>query len=158
MKTYLGFSTQTSSPVVRFFCPLFRHVVVVTDGYLIQVGTDGVRIFKCGPREIRLLENAGWVFVEVTSKKETNNPSLRGVAPKADDEAIQLKPINLNTLENFLIGLLRRLRRLAMTELIFLCLPFTCLTCVSFAKRALNIRNPFIWTPDQLFRFIVQNA
>ena len=30
--------------------------------------------------------------------------------------------------------------------------PLQFLTCVGFAKRALNIRAPFIWTPDQLFR------
>ena len=28
------------------------------------------------------------------------------------------------------------------------------LTCVGFAKRALGIRNPFIWTPDQLYRYL----
>lgn len=27
-------------------------------------------------------------------------------------------------------------------------------TCVSFAKRALGIRKPFIWTPDQLYRYL----
>ena len=33
---------------------------------------------------------------------------------------------------------------------------FNCqfLTCVGFAKRALGIRRPFIWTPDGLFRFL----
>lgn len=28
------------------------------------------------------------------------------------------------------------------------------LTCVGFAKRALGIKNPFIWTPDQLYRYL----
>ena len=31
------------------------------------------------------------------------------------------------------------------------------LTCVGFAKRAIGIRNPFIWTPDQLYRKVVSN-
>jgi len=30
----------------------------------------------------------------------------------------------------------------------------TILTCVGFAKRCLGIRNPFIWTPDGLYRKI----
>ncbi|MDR1207670.1 MAG: hypothetical protein LBK26_04635 [Rickettsiales bacterium] len=28
------------------------------------------------------------------------------------------------------------------------------LSCVGFAKRALGIRNPFVWTPDQLYKKI----
>jgi hypothetical protein len=28
------------------------------------------------------------------------------------------------------------------------------LTCVGFAKRALGISKPFIWTPDQLYRYL----
>lgn len=31
------------------------------------------------------------------------------------------------------------------------------LTCVGFAKRALGIRAPFIWTPDGLYRRIVNS-
>ena len=31
------------------------------------------------------------------------------------------------------------------------------LTCVGFAKRVLAIRNPFVWTPDQLFRIITHD-
>jgi len=30
--------------------------------------------------------------------------------------------------------------------------PLQFLTCVGFAKRATGINNPFIWTPDQLYR------
>ncbi|MCL2538411.1 MAG: hypothetical protein FWF34_01145 [Alphaproteobacteria bacterium] len=32
--------------------------------------------------------------------------------------------------------------------------PLQLLTCVGFAKRALGIRNPFILTPDQLYKKI----
>ncbi|MDR2412964.1 MAG: hypothetical protein LBD50_02005 [Rickettsiales bacterium] len=28
------------------------------------------------------------------------------------------------------------------------------LTCVGFAKRALGINKPFIWTPDQLYKYL----
>jgi hypothetical protein len=31
------------------------------------------------------------------------------------------------------------------------------LTCVGFAKRAIGIRAPFVFTPDQLYRHIVKN-
>ncbi|MBN1324903.1 MAG: hypothetical protein JW974_01670 [Alphaproteobacteria bacterium] len=30
----------------------------------------------------------------------------------------------------------------------------TLLTCVGFAKHALGINNPFMWTPDQLYRHL----
>lgn len=32
----------------------------------------------------------------------------------------------------------------------------TLLTCVGFAKRALGIRQRLIWTPDQLYRYLIQ--
>ena len=31
-------------------------------------------------------------------------------------------------------------------------LAFNFLSCVGFAKRAIGMRNPFIWTPDQLYK------
>jgi hypothetical protein len=30
------------------------------------------------------------------------------------------------------------------------------LSCVGFAKRALAINKPFVWTPDQLYRYLVE--
>lgn len=32
----------------------------------------------------------------------------------------------------------------------------TLLTCVGFAKRALRIKNRLIWTPDQLYRYLLR--
>jgi hypothetical protein len=34
---------------------------------------------------------------------------------------------------------------------------FNFLSCVGFAKRAMGIRDPFIWTPDQLYKKIRQS-
>ena len=103
-KIFIGFTTKTSAILPRFFCMLFRHCVIITDGVLIQVGYDGVRAFRVGSREIKKLERAGWVFLEL---------------------------------------------RVESGELKYNAFQF--LTCVGFAKRALGIQNPFIWTPDQLF-------
>ena len=64
-KILIGFATKTSAILPKFFCPLFRHCVVVAGGVLIQLGTDGVRTFRVGPREIKKLEDAGWVFLEL---------------------------------------------------------------------------------------------
>jgi hypothetical protein len=64
MKIMVGFTTKTSVAWPRFFCQLFRHCTVVADGVLIQIATDGVRAFRAGPREIRKLESAGWVFLD----------------------------------------------------------------------------------------------
>ena len=109
-KIFIGFTTKTSAVWPKFFCPLFRHVVIVTDGVLIQVGLDGVRAFRVRAREIQRLERAGWVFLELRVQSSEFRVSRFGL-----------------------------------------------LTCVGFAKRAAGIRNPLIWTPDQLFRAIARN-
>jgi hypothetical protein len=36
----------------------------------------------------------------------------------------------------------------------FFTFHFSFLTCVGFAKRALGINKPFIWTPDQLYKYL----
>jgi hypothetical protein len=38
-----------------------------------------------------------------------------------------------------------------------LCSITYALSCVGFTKRALGIHNPFIWTPDQLYKLIMNN-
>jgi hypothetical protein len=86
---------------------LFRHCVVVTDGFLIQAGLDRVRVFRVNRRAIERLRAAGWVFVAADACGGGGG--------------------------------------------IFL-------TCVGFAKRAAGIRAPFVWTPDQLFRFLVKSS
>lgn len=35
-------------------------------------------------------------------------------------------------------------------------LPAHFIGCVGFVKGALGIRNPFIWTPDQLYRYLTK--
>lgn len=100
---------KTSAVMPQFFCAIFRHCAVVIDETLIQIGTDGVRLFKCGPRQIAMLESAGWVFLQCA----------------IDNEQLTIGHGRLQIL-----------------------------TCVGFAKRAIGIRAPFIWTPDQLFRFL----
>jgi len=35
--------------------------------------------------------------------------------------------------------------------------PLQLLTCVGFAKRALGIRAPFVWTPDGLYKQLTSN-
>ncbi|MDR3208385.1 MAG: hypothetical protein LBT45_00890 [Rickettsiales bacterium] len=118
-KILVGFATKTSAVLPSFFCALFRHCAIVADGMLIQIGTDKIRLFRVRAREIRKLENAGWVFVKVNSPKSIKN----GRTSESRLSAIDF-------------GLL------------------TFLTCVGFAKRALGIRAPFVWTPDQLFRML----
>ena len=109
-KIIVGFTTNTSAAWPRFFCNLFCHCVVVIDGMLVQIGTDGIRLFRCGAREIEKLESSGWVFLEC---------AMGYGRPRIN--------------------------------------PCQFLTCVGFAKRAIGIRSPFIWTPDQLFRFLSRN-
>jgi len=55
-KILIGFATKTSAILPKFFCPLFRHCVIVA---------GGVRTFLVWPREIKKLEDAGWVFLEL---------------------------------------------------------------------------------------------
>ena len=74
-KIFVGFACGTSAWLPKFFCPLFRHCAVVMDGFFIQIGTDGARLFRAGPREIKKLENAGWVFVECETAAAPNNPA-----------------------------------------------------------------------------------
>jgi len=106
----VGFTTKTSARFSPFFCPLFRHCAVIADGILIQVATDGIRCFRCGRAEIRRLERAGWVFLELGVRNEE---------------------LGMFFVPNFL-------------------------TCVGFAKRAAGIRNPFILTPDGLFKAMLK--
>ena len=105
----VGFTTSGPAGLPGFFCAGFKHVAVVIDRMFVQIGTDGIRMFKCGPREIRKLEAAGWTFIEV-------NGAAGGTG---------------------------------------LFIP-QFLTCVGFAKRALGIHAPFVWTPDQLFRYLAR--
>jgi hypothetical protein len=116
-KILVGFTAETSAIWPKFFCPLFRHSVVLIDGALIQVGIDRVRAFPAGRREIAKLEKAGWIFIEAS------------------------------------VGNRRPAARAG-----FLPANFQFLTCVGFAKRALGIHAPFVWTPDQLFMFMARNA
>jgi hypothetical protein len=109
-KIIIGFTHKTSAILPKFFCPVFRHCAVVIDGTFVQIGTDGIRMFRVRAREIKKLENAGWIFVELAISNE-----------------------KLEMQKNH----------------------FSLLTCVGFAKRALGIRAPFVWTPDQLFAFLV---
>ena len=118
-KIFVGWTTKTSAILPKFFCPLFRHCVVVVDGVLIQIGVDGIRAFKVGMREIKKLEDAGWVFTQLTM----NNEQCKINAAKK-------------------------------TDCSFFIVNYSFLTCVGFAKRALGIRAPFVWTPDQLFRLV----
>ena len=106
----MGFTTSGPTRLSGFFCAGFKHVAVVVDGIFVQIGADGIRMFQCGPREIKRLETAGWTFVGV----------LGGRASGAGFFIPQF------------------------------------LTCVGFAKRALGIHAPFVWTPDQLFRYLAR--
>jgi hypothetical protein len=69
-KIMMGFTRETSAIWPKFFCAVFRHCAVVMDGALIQIGTNGVRLFRAGPREIGKLEAAGWVFVKCARGNE----------------------------------------------------------------------------------------
>lgn len=66
-KLLIGFTTKTSAKWPKFFCPLFKHCVVIDDGILIQVGTDRIKTFRVGKKEIKKLEENGWVFVRIQS-------------------------------------------------------------------------------------------
>jgi len=57
---------------------VFRHCVVVIDGHLIQIATDGVKVFRLGAREIRRLERAGWIFIECGMLKLESEISAYG--------------------------------------------------------------------------------
>jgi hypothetical protein len=108
-KIIVGFTTKSTAVLPRFFCALFRHCAIITDGMLIQIASDGIRSFKIGKREITKLEESGWMFMEYEIP---------------DNHGLKIPHI---------------------------------LTCVGFAKKALGINNIFIWTPDQLFRFIYRS-
>lgn len=75
-KMLIGFTHTSSAVLPRFFCRIFRHSAVVIDGVLIQIATDGVRCFPVGPREIRRLENAGWVFIKCNLQSAKFNCNL----------------------------------------------------------------------------------
>jgi hypothetical protein len=135
-KILVGFATKTSAVLPRFFCALFRHCAVVIDGTLIQIGPDGVRLFRVRAREIGKLEAAGWVFLRVRGQGLGTGVIGRNVSLSANHES-------------------RVAAREPLTPVPNPCPSF--LTCVGFAKRALGIRAPFVWTPDQLFRMIVNS-
>jgi hypothetical protein len=103
------FTTKSTAEFPRFFCALFRHCTIITDGMLIQIASDGIKSFMVGNKEIKKLEKSGWVFMEYEIP---------------DNQGLRMPHI---------------------------------LTCVGFAKKALGINNIFIWTPDQLFRFIYRS-
>ena len=112
----IGFTHKTSKILPRLFCRRFRHCAVVIRNkekgirnkyVMYQAGKGPIELIHLNKRDLKILEQHGWIFVEIKRN---------------------LIPFSL-----------------------FL---FPYLTCVGFAKRALGIRNPFIWTPDQLYRKI----
>ncbi|MDR1071562.1 MAG: hypothetical protein LBL21_02900 [Rickettsiales bacterium] len=135
-KILVGFATKTSAFLPSFFCALFRHCAVVIDGTLVQVGPDGIRLFRVRAREIGKLEAAGWVFVD--SGFAIRNSRFVRARRTTNPESRIANPDYRRLLSTIDFGL------------------WTFLTCVGFAKRALGIRAPFVWTPDQLFRLIVR--
>ncbi|HNY25620.1 MAG TPA: hypothetical protein PKJ33_03715 [Alphaproteobacteria bacterium] len=113
----IGFSEKTSKIIPKIFCKKFRHCAV-----LIQQKTTGkeqkylllnpsirkIDIFLLKSRDLKILENNDWVFIQVKHKQE-----------------------NISTL----------------------CHIKYSLTCVGFTKQALGIKNPWILTPDQLYKY-----
>ncbi len=81
---------------------------------MIQVGSGKISLIPLQIRDLTILEQHGWVFIEHKAQGYCLIPNLC------------LMPYNL------------------------------CpnITCVSFVKRALGIHAPFIWTPDQLYKYL----
>ena len=108
----IGFTTKTSKKISKIFCKRFKHCAILLDNNdsytFIQIATDGIRTIIISDKEIKLLKDSGWVFINVKTKQNKYN------------------------------------------------FP-TMLTCVGFAKRAFGITNPFLWTPDALYKYLLKN-
>lgn len=131
----IAFTHKTSKRLARILCRRFRHCCVIFDAgrqkILVQIGIDGVRLIPVDAAAMRRMRQTGWVMVKVRNKE-------KGIRNKT--------------------GLCRRKQlfptALTKTYSLFL-IPFSFLTCVGFAKRAMGTKNPFIWTPDGLYRELV---
>lgn len=106
----IGFTHNTGKILPRIFCRKFRHCAIILEQkdikykyIMLQVGFGRVNFIPLQKRDLKILEQNGWVFLQ--QKCYLNN--------------YKLSP-----------------------------------TCVSFAKRALGIRAPFVLTPYQLFKYL----
>jgi len=107
----IGFTHRTSKILPRLFCRHFRHCAVILKDkenkyILIQAGLGIRKLIVLQKRDLKILEQYGWVFVKF--------PTAGASCP----------------------------------------MPYST-TCVGFVKRTLDIRAPFIWTPDQLYRYLL---
>ena len=132
----IAFTTNTSKRISRILCRHFRHCVVIFEQepgtyILAQIGIDGVRLIPLKTRDLNKLKFAGWELLDINLACGTadHNTTINRTATNHNDDHKTARPHHCITL----------------------------LTCVGFAKRALSIQNPFIWTPDQLYRYLYKH-
>ncbi|MDR0803676.1 MAG: hypothetical protein LBO08_01115 [Rickettsiales bacterium] len=61
----IGFTPNTNMILLRLVLRRWRHCAVVYRGYMYHIGPDGNKKIRLNKTGIRLLENAGWVFVRM---------------------------------------------------------------------------------------------
>ncbi|MCL1891830.1 MAG: hypothetical protein FWF97_00840 [Alphaproteobacteria bacterium] len=173
MKIIIGFTHKTSKILPKIFCRNFRHCAVITENpsrqlvaftrirtdakrrankekrtknkyIMIQVGFGAIKFIPLQKRDLKILEQHGWMFVPLVKGGkflgEQREPRNLGGLFCNTRTLHDNPPILLNSPHS---GSLSKIPPLTRGT-----------TCVGFAKRALGIRRPLIWTPDQLYRHI----
>jgi hypothetical protein len=122
----IGFTDKTSKIIPRIFCRKFRHCAIILNN-----------------KEKRIM-NKNYIMLQFIRPNKI--------------ELIRLSARDLKILESHGWVFLKEKgrRKKAEGKSTFSFFLFTSsFTCVSFAKKILGIRNPFIQTPDQLYAYFV---
>ena len=122
----IAFSPHSTRPLARLFCRRFRHCCV-----LFPACGGEYTLVQIGVDGVRLVP-VGRREIRIMKNKGWKFVGARANAPFCWAQT------RVPTQSKIAVG-----GHIA---------PLQLLTCVGFAKRALGIRNPFIWTPDGLYR------
>jgi hypothetical protein len=109
---------------------------------MLQVSFGRVSVIPLSARDLKILEQHGWMFILI----DTHTPKSTISAEPVVGEKLLSEQSKLSDLGGLFFNSRDYIKRSRT------CVP----TCVSFAKRVLEIRAPFIQTPDQLYRFLVE--
>ena len=143
----IGFIHKTSKILPRIFCQKFRHCAIILEHnkhryIMVQIRLGNVQLIPLKKRDLKILTQHGWVFIPLDKGgKSFNEPSkfsdLEGLF-----DSMQILTNN----PPIFIYSLRSLIKIPPLS--------RGMTCVSFAKRTLNINAPFVWTPYQLYKYL----